>query len=83
MAREYGRKNQTGAEGKSADADRGLDRYSGKRLKLKYKRPPKTSEEAMSTLQEVDARFEVNKSHLVGNIGKLKEDVSMQQKAEQ
>ena len=36
MNREYERKNQTESEGKSASLDKGLDKYSGKRLKLKY-----------------------------------------------
>ena len=71
MKGEYARKNLTEMEETSASQDKGLDKFSGKRLNLKYKRPPKTSAEAMQTLQEVDARFEVMKQHLVGKKGKL------------
>ena len=47
-----------------------------KRLSVKFMRPPKNSREAIKTLQETDARFEVNKSFLEGNKGSLKKSES-------
>jgi hypothetical protein len=41
-------------------------------VKVKFRRPPKTSKEAMQALKEADARFEVNKKYLVGRHGALK-----------
>ena len=43
-----------------------------KRLRVHFKRPPKTSEEAMEALQEADKRFELAKNFLTGRQGKLK-----------
>jgi hypothetical protein len=51
-----------------------------KRRKFQYnvnfKRPPKTSKEAIDTLQEVDARYEVSKSYLSGE--KFNPETSLQ-----
>ena len=38
-------------------------------LMVHFKRPPKTSEEAIETLKEADQRFEANKQFLVGKDG--------------
>lgn len=38
-------------------------------LMVHFKRPPRTSEEAIETLKEADQRFEVNKRFLVGKDG--------------
>lgn len=40
-------------------------------LRVHFKRPPKTSEEAIDTLKEVDSRYEANKSYLSGPKGSL------------
>jgi len=42
------------------------------RLRVHFKRPPKTSEEAIETLQEADLRFEHSKQFLAGSKGLLK-----------
>ena len=47
-----------------------------KKLSVKFIRPPKNSKEAIKTLQETDARFEVNKQFLEGNKGSLKKSES-------
>ena len=49
---------------------------------MKYRRPPKTTKEAIKTLQETDARFEVNKQFLEGNKGSLKDTESVEEKQE-
>ena len=38
----------------------------GKRHEVKLRRPPVTSSEALKTLQEADARFELGKDYLAG-----------------
>ena len=49
---------------------------------MKFMRPPKNSKEAIKTLKETDARFEVNKSFLVGNKGSLKKSESNEEMQE-
>lgn len=39
---------------------------------MHFKRPPKTTEEAIETLKEVDQRFEQNRQFLTGPKGSLK-----------
>lgn len=43
---------------------------------MRFKRPPKTADEALETLKEADQRFERNKHFLEGSIGPglIKED---------
>jgi hypothetical protein len=43
-----------------------LKRTNKFKYNLNFKRPPKTSKEAIDTLQEVDARYEVSKDSLSG-----------------
>ena len=45
-------------------------------LRVHFRRPPKTSEEAVETLKEADQRFEKNKKFLMGKEGGLKQDES-------
>ena len=45
-------------------------------LRVHFRRPPKTSEEVVQTLQEADQRFEMNKSFLVGKEGSLVQEES-------
>jgi hypothetical protein len=40
-------------------------------MPIKFLRPPKTSKEALNTLKEVDARFEVSRKFLTGSQGSL------------
>ena len=53
-----------------------LDENSEPPLRVHFKRPPKTSEEAIETLKEADMRFELNKKFLAGTkgTGLIKED---------
>ena len=46
------------------------------RLRVHFKRPPKTSQEAIEVLQEADKRFELAKNFLAGSKGKLKQEES-------
>ena len=38
-------------------------------LQVHFRRPPRTSEEALETLKEADQRFEMGKKYLVGKDG--------------
>ena len=51
-------------------------------LEVHFKRPPKTTEEAIETLKEVDKRFEANKSFLEGKKGSLKREDTAAVKSE-
>ncbi len=44
--------------------------------KVRMRRPPKTSNEAMKVLQEADARFELGKDFLAGGAGRLEKKKS-------
>lgn len=55
----------------------------GKKHKLRLKRPPKTSSEALKTLQEADARFELGKRYLAGGDDKLYKMKSEKQKEDE
>ena len=52
------------------------------KLTVQYLRPPKNSKEAIHTLQETDARFEVNKQFLVGGKGSLNDRESTEERQE-
>ena len=58
------------------------DAVNHKPLRVHFRRPPKTVEETIKTLKEVDSRYEINKNFLVGSLGKLVQEDTVAMKQE-